>query len=246
MNRVVSFALLIVWVFFWVPFVLVLHVLKKRKLRAKLVMFIAKGMMFFCHVRVKKIGEIASDRPLLLASNHLSYIDIPVLMSVVDCRFVAKKEIAKWPVISGLCKLHDVIFIDRSASKISANNETIASVLAAGEVVTLFPEATTGDGKRLLPFKPAYFEAAAHAPVQPVAIAYRSIRGLPIDYGQWPLIAWYGDMVLLPHLWKLLSLGKIDVEVHFLPVLPQAANDRKELSLQAHSAVEAALGRSGS
>ena len=77
--------------------------------------------------------------------------------------------------------------------------------------------------------------------MQPVAIAYRKIRGLPIDYGQWPLIAWYGDMVLLPHLWKLLSLGRIGVELHFLPVISSVGEDRKTLATQAHDIIETTL-----
>jgi 1-acyl-sn-glycerol-3-phosphate acyltransferase len=241
MLRVFLFISLIVWVLLWIVPVTLAHLFKKKKLRAKMTQYVTRGMIFLCGVRVKKIGEIASARPLLLACNHLSYLDIPILESLIDSRFIAKKEIAKWPVVNSFCRLQDVVFIDRSAGKISEGNAQIASKLAEGEVVTLFPEATTGDGKRLLPFKPAFFEAAAHAPVQPVAISYRKIRGLPIDYGQWPLVAWYGDMVLLPHLWKLLSLGRIEVEVHFLPPLYADKMDRKDIALQSHSAIESAL-----
>lgn len=242
--RLLSLIGLLLWIVFWFPFVALAWLLKKKQLRAALVRIACKGILFFCGVKVKTVGVVPQTGPLLIASNHLTYLDIPILSSLCDVRFVAKKEIAKWPGINIICKIQDVAFVDRSVGKISENTSTMSELLARGEIVAFFPEATTGDGKRLLPFKPAFFEAAGGVMVQPVAIAYRKIRGLPIDYGQWPLIAWYGDMELLPHLWKLLSLGKIEVEVHFPePILSDNAG-RKDLALQAHDSVEAALSAS--
>ncbi len=241
MIRILTLLLFVLWLVLWLPCVALAYLLKKKKLRGQIVIFACKGILFLFRVRVKLVGELAAKRPLLLVSNHLSYLDILVLASAVDCRFVPKKEIANWPVISSICKIIDVVYVDRSLGKISEGNQAIAAALAQGEVVALFPEATTGDGKHLLPFKPAFFEAAQGALVQPVAIAYRKIRGLPIDYGQWPLIAWYGDMVLLPHLWHLLSLGRIEVELHFLPPLSSVGEDRKTLAIQAHDVIETTL-----
>lgn len=239
--RVLSLILIILWILLWTGPVALAYALRKHRLRSQLAMFANKGIVYLCHVRVKTIGEPATHRPLILASNHVSYLDIPVLSSVVDCRFVAKKEIADWPFINKLCRMMGVIFIDRHKGKIHEGHEAIRTTLATGDVVTFFPEATTGDGKRLLPFKPAFFEVAKGAWVQPVAIAYRRARGLPIDYGLWPQIAWYGDMVLMPHLLNLLSLGKIEVEVHFMPAIEVKEKDRKMVALQAHDAIEAIL-----
>jgi len=241
MFRILSFTCLILWMLLWFPFVALAFLFKKKKLRAALVRILCKGMLFFCGVKVRVLGEVPTHGPLLIASNHLSYLDIPILSSILDCRYVAKKEIAKWPGVNWFCKMQEVVFIDRATAKISEGTSTIEQQLERGQIVTLYPEATTGDGKHLLPFKPAFFEAAHGAPVQPVALAYRKIRGLPIDYSQWPLIAWYGDMVLLPHLWKLMSIGKIEVEVHFLPIIPTENLNRKEIAIQAHDAVEEAL-----
>lgn len=241
MLRPLSFIALLMWIALWLSPLAVAHMLDKKKWRGRIFNFACKGILWICGVHVKRVGEPSDSRPLLVVSNHLSYLDIWILGSVMDCRFVPKKEIAHWPVVGWICKMSGAVFLDRSAHKIREATQAISAVLETGEVVAVFPEATTGDGKRLLPFKPALFEAAKGAAIQPVAIAYRKIRGLPIDYGQWPLIAWYGDMVLLPHLWHVLSLGRIDVEVHFLPPLSSVRVDRKELVHQAHSAIEQAL-----
>lgn len=241
MTRAIILLLVVLWIMFWIPLVAVAYFLDKKKLRARMAHVLSHGLLLLLGVRVKVIGSIEPGRPLLLVSNHLSYLDIPVLSSAVDVRFVPKKEIARWPVINFLCKIQDVVYVDRSPGKIGEGNQAIADMLARGEVVALFPEATTGDGKHLLPFKPAFFEAAQGALVQPVAIAYRRIRGLPIDYGQWPFVAWYGDMSLLPHLWQLLSLGKIEVELMFLPAVESGGVDRKVLASQTHDAIAHAL-----
>lgn len=239
--RIFSSFLLILWVIGWFPLVAAAYFCKKKKLRGEMVKCVCRGMLRLMGVQVNQLGALHAGRPLLVVSNHLSYLDILVLASAMDCRFVPKKEIARWPVISSICTLLDVVYIDRRPGKIHEGNQAIAAMLAAGEVVVLFPEATTGNGRHLLPFKPAFFEAGQGVTLQPVAIAYRKIRGLPIDYGQWPLIAWYGEMLLLPHWWKLLSLGCIEVDLHFLPPLESQGVDRKTLALQTHAMIEQAL-----
>jgi len=239
MLRILTFLLLVLWIALWVLPIFIAYLLKKKKLRDRFIRILSKGILIICRVKVSVIGAVPQRGPLLVASNHLSYLDIPILASIINCRFVAKKEIRSWPVINGLCKIQDVAFIDRSVAKISEGSGTMSGLLAKEEIVVFFPEATTGNGKHLLPFKPAFFECAGDVPVMPVAVAYRKIRGLPIDQGQWPKIAWYGDMSLMPHLLELLSLGRIEVEVHFLPTLQNAG--RKELALQAYSSVEQAL-----
>ncbi len=241
MLRVVKLILVVVWVALWWLPVAAAHLLKKKKLRADMVKCFCRGMLLIVNVRVQVVGELSPARPLLVASNHLSYLDIPILASVLDCRFVPKKEIASWPVINLICAMMDVVYVDRSPGKIHEGNAAIQRVLAQGEVVALFPEATTGDGRLLLPFRPAFFEAAGGAVVQPVAIAYRKVCGLPIDYGQWPMIAWYGDMSLVPHLWNFLGLGRVEVELHFLPPLAMGGEGRKTMAIQTHTAVLAAL-----
>ena len=168
MLRILSLLLFAVWTILWFPFVALAYLFKKKTLRGRMVKIACKGMLLLLGVRVKLVGEESPTRPLLLVSNHLSYLDIPILAGAIDCRFVPKKEIAGWPIIKTICKIQDVVYIDRHPSKIGEGNHAIGGALAAGEVVALFPEATTGDGKHLLPFKPAFFQSAQGALVQPV------------------------------------------------------------------------------
>lgn len=233
---------LVLWVLIWMPPVAIVRALKKKKMRGRLVMCATRGMLAILNVHVRLSGEVSATRPLLIASNHLSYLDILVIASAIDTRFVPKREVASWPFISWICTLLDVVYVDRRAGKIHEGTQALREALAQGEIVTLFPEATTGDGRHLLAFKSAFFESAQGVMIQAVAVAYRKIGGLPIDFNQWPLIAWYGDMSLMPHLWQLCALGRIEVELHFLaPFIYEEGMDRKTIAIQAHNQIREAL-----
>lgn len=199
-------------------------------------------------VRLAVKGELSLTRPLLLVSNHVSYLDVPILGSVFPFRFTPKKEIASWFGIAAICRVLGAVFVDRSPNKLQVSASSVGQALAAGEVVSLFPEATTGNGVHLLPFRSGFFSLAEQPiaghelTVQPAAIIYKHIRKLPIDTGQWPAIAWYGDMVLVPHLWQLLKLGRIDVTLHFLaPATLKEHGNRKQLAAYCHDAIRDVL-----
>src|SRR5207247_7898948 len=112
------------------------------------------------------------------------------------------------------------VFIDRQVRSTKEQREAIAGRLAAREALILFPEGTSGDGNRILPFKSALFSVAdskAGSPVlvQPVSIAYTRLDGMPIGRRLRPLFAWYGAMAMAPHLWTLLGLGTVEIVVEF-------------------------------
>tara|TARA_Y100000766_G_C18296945_1_gene314405 strand:- start:61 stop:441 length:381 start_codon:yes stop_codon:yes gene_type:complete len=109
----------------------------------------------------------------------------------------------------------------------------IEKLLFKSERLILFPEGTSSDGKKVLPFKPSLFEAPmqADAIVQPLTIRYEKINGMPVDRRSKPLLAWYGDMELLPHLWQSLSVGTITIKVVFHePIKAVVFNNRKKLA----------------
>lgn len=188
----------------------------------------------------------------LLLSNHVSWLDIPVLAAIVPLSFIAKSEIANWPVIGFLARLQRCVFVDRARKAATAEvNAIVARRLGAGDAIVLFPEGTTGDGIRMLPFRSSLVGAAraaltAHTVeairLQPVAIAYRRRRGLPLTRRETPEVAWYGDMELGPHLGQLIRGGPLDVAVAFgEPILFDATLDRKRATLAAEAAVRSAL-----
>jgi 1-acyl-sn-glycerol-3-phosphate acyltransferase len=196
-------------------------------------------------IRVTVSGVPAAP-PLLLASNHVSWLDIVVLSVPLPISFIAKSEVAGWPAIGTLARLQRTIFVEREKrAKTVAVGETIARRIDRGDVMLLFAEGTTGDGRHVLPFKSALLGAASAAvsgdqpvTVQPVAIVYRSIHGLPIGYAEWPEVAWYGTMEMIPHFLKLASLGAIDATVCFgAPVTFTADTDRKAVTRACHEEV---------
>ena len=198
-------------------------------------------------LRVRRIGRPTQARPVLFAANHISYLDITVFGSLIAGSFIAKNEVASWPLFGWLARLQRSVFIDRRVRSTAAQRDSIAGRLAAKEALILFPEGTSGDGNRVLPFKSALFSVANHAAtgpvtVQPVSIAYTRLDGMPIGRRLRPLFAWYGSMAMAPHLWTLLGLGTIEVLVEFhRPTTLADRGSRKALAGYCQERVAAGL-----
>ena len=188
-------------------------------------------------IRVAAQGEMAKNRPLLIVGNHTSYLDIEVLGSLIPGSFVAKAEIARWPFFGWLAKLQRSVFIERRSSKAREHKDEIEKRLLEGDVLILFPEGTSNDGNRILPFRSALFSVAERRVegealvVQPVSLAYTRLDGMPMGRSFRPFFAWYGDMELPPHLWQMLGLGIVTAEVIFHePVTIDRFGTRKALA----------------
>lgn len=173
--------------------------------------------------RIRVVGTPTKGRPVLFAANHISYADITVLGSIIAGSFIAKVEVADWPFFGWLARLQRSVFVDRRVRSIATQRDVISKRLAVGDALILFPEGTSGDGNRVLPFKTALFAAAEHAKglapviVQPVSIAYTRLDGMPIGRRYRPLFAWYGTVNLAPHIWGMIGLGTVEVVVEFHP-----------------------------
>lgn len=207
--------------------------------------------LFQVRVRVTGTPPSGGEAALVLA-NHISWLDIPVLGSLRPLSFVAKSEIAGWPVIGVMAKLQRTVFIDRARKRHTAVvNTELSRRLSAGEVVVLFAEGTTGDGNRLLPFRTSLVGAARAAltvgglervRLQPLCIAYTGRHGMPLTRKERPEVAWYGDMELAPHLALFLERGPIDAEIVWgEPVTFADGMDRKAATALAEAAVRRSL-----
>ncbi|MBF2717354.1 1-acyl-sn-glycerol-3-phosphate acyltransferase [Agrobacterium vitis] len=203
-------------------------------------------------IRVRLHGLPERQRPLMLAVNHCSWTDILVLSSIADVVFIAKMEVSEWPIFGTLAKLQKSIFIRREEKRSSGEQvNDIAARMADGEIVVLFPEGTTSDGNRLLPVKSSLFGAAAMAVplapegvvyVQPVAIAYTGIHGMPMGRFHRPLVSWPGDVTLGPHLAGLLNVAAVDVDVCFgAPVAYTKDSNRKRVSAKVEAEIRRML-----
>lgn len=183
-------------------------------------------------------GRPFDTGPVLYVANHTSYADIAIMSAAMKASFISKAEVAKWPFFGWLAKLQRSVFIERSQRTSTAGQRNaIVERLEQGDRLILFPEGTSSDGNRVLPFKSALFSAAEArphgepVPVQPVSVAYVRLDGIPIGRFYRPFFAWYGDMELGSHLWTLLALGTLTVEIKFhQPVTIDQFANRKEMS----------------
>lgn len=189
-------------------------------------------------VEIESTGRLV-DGPALVVANHVSWLDIPVLGTSSDVRFLSKSEIARWPLIGWLARRNGTLFIRRGAHESETIIRDITAALRAGQQVAIFPEATTTRGDEVRHFHARLFAAAIEsgAPVQPVAFDYgREPDGSP------PAASYSGGDRLVPHAWRLLSRENTAVRLHILPPLPVTPGmTRRELARQAHRAVCAAL-----
>jgi 1-acyl-sn-glycerol-3-phosphate acyltransferase len=203
-------------------------------------------------IRVIMSGEPPARGAVLFVSNHISWIDIPVMSSITPLSFIAKQEVAGWPFISALAKLQRTVFVDRNRrSSVKETANAVVERLDAGERMVLFAEGTSSDGNQVLPFKSSLFAVVepngnghdGHL-LQTVAIVYTRVHGLPMNRQQRPAVAWYGDMDMVSHAWGVLKGGPLDVHLRFgAPVSMAIVGDRKKLAEHAHQRVRSDFAR---
>lgn len=141
----------------------------------------------------------------LYVSNHTSWLDVLVLGAVLDARFVSKAEVGTWPLLGWVAKLGRSVFVSRERGRTGQESKALAERLRGGESLILFPEGTTSDGARVLPFRSSFFAVAGEAArVQPLTVVYDRSGGLPACRRDRPITAWYGDMETASHAWRLL------------------------------------------
>lgn len=195
-------------------------------------------LMQIMSVRVKLTRAPGQVRGLV-AANHISWLDIPVLGSVLPTYFLSKIEVGQIPVIGWLARKGGTLFIHRGKNQHAEVRHLMQRLLAEGggdRYLTFFPEATTGPGDRLLPFHPRLFAAAIETglPVVPVSIHYIS------DGSVHPSIP-YGEESMGTNIWRVLGEKHIDVNVTALPSIPSTNKTRRQLSDQARVAIAKSL-----
>ena len=165
-------------------------------------------------MRVRIDGEIP-EGPVAIVSNHLSYIDIVALWCLVPGVFVARADVADWPLIGIAGRLIDTIFIERSRKRdLLRVIPEMQAALASGRNVIFFPEGTSTKGDQILPFKSSLFEAAAREAVPVVACSLQFETAPPAPSADWS-ICWWGDMEFTPHVFALLHLPGFEARVRF-------------------------------
>lgn len=175
------------------------------------------------------IGTPIASSGILMA-NHISYLDIPILGSLLPCQFVAKDEVSSWPFIGWMAKSFNTIFISRKPHAIQQGLDLVKQSLENKGRLILFPEATTSDGCRVLPLKSGYFHLPPLTVIQPVSLRYTQVNGLPATRFFQKQYSWRGDVDLVTHLRYLLKIRKVKAVVTFHPPFVVQDQHRKELS----------------
>ncbi|KXV59120.1 acyl-phosphate glycerol 3-phosphate acyltransferase [Acetobacter senegalensis] len=206
-------------------------------------------------LRARKRGE----RPVIYISNHSSWLDVPILGTILPSVFVAKGDIENWPIMGLVSKIGRTIFVSRQRSTTGRERDQMIRRMVDGDNLVLFPEGTSSDGSRVLPFMSAFFAIAklpklrdgmdksllpiTYEPgmtpiIQPVSVVYDRLEGLPVQRLRRPVFAWYGDMDLGPHLWQMVQWKSLQASVILHePLDPELFPSRKALAQTAWHAV---------
>lgn len=205
------------------------------RLRARIFRAWARGAARIVGLAIDVAGD-APRAPFFLVANHLGYLDVVVLAATVDATFVAKSDVARWPLIGPLCRAVGTVFVDRTRKRdLLRVLPILEERLAAGGAVVVFPEGTTSDGARVLPFRSSLFAAAVRRdlPAHVAVLTYLTPAAAPHPA---QAVCWWGDMPFLPHLVRLLRLPRCTARLTFVR-RPIVARDRKTLARAAHAEI---------
>lgn len=208
----------------------------------RLTLLLCRTLLRVSRVTLEVEGSWPKEEAVMVVPNHISWIDIVALASLGPFCFLAKSEVARWPVVSAFASLQNTIFLDRRRRRsILAVNRALAARMREDRAVLLFPEGTTFAGPQPERFHSSHFAAARDllaldpsrrsVAVQPVAIAYSRADA-----------AWVGDEALVPHVWRVLHQPPLTCRIRFgAPILYRPGSDRKVVARQARDAVAALL-----
>jgi 1-acyl-sn-glycerol-3-phosphate acyltransferase len=193
-------------------------------------------------INVEVNGKPPQSGPVLLVANHISWLDILMMLACGHCRFVAKSEIQHWPVVGRLARSAGTLFITRESSRAALHVvHHMAEQLRAGEILAVFPEGTTSNGLQLLPFHANLFQAAisANAPVQPVALQF-----VDANTGQISLAPCYiDDDTLFGSVWRTLTSSPLRATLTFGTPQPCNGRDRRTWAGEMRESVASLLQR---
>ena len=202
----------------------------------------SRHLLTLLGIRVESVADaLAGIEGGLVVGNHISFIDIYVINALLPCGFVAKSEVARWPLIGWLSRRNDTLFIERcSRNAAHRTHQSVLEALGAGRRVAIFPEGTTTAGDRLLPFHAALFQSAIDAavPVHALAISYHDASGARSGAP-----AYIDDIGLVDCMISVIQAGGLVARVTLAQSFPPPLPDRRALARRAHQAVAAALGR---
>ncbi len=183
--------------------------------------------------------EVRGNRPsgpVLIVSNHVSWLDIVVMHATRHCRFIAKSEIEKWPLIGTLSTAAGTLYIERASRRDASRMvETMAQSLRNGDVLAVFPEGTTSDGSGLLPFHSNLLQSAIKAPAPVVPFALRFVDAASGEFSLAP--AYVGDLSLAVSIWRTVTAPPLKAIVSIGDPIPVEGEDRRSITAKVEAEV---------
>lgn len=251
LKAILRLCLFLSWILIILPFQIIVVLFSKGPAITFFPALWHRGVCWMFGIKVDIIGAPESSHPVMFVSNHISYLDIPVIGSVVKASFVAKSEVADWPLFGPLSKIAQTVFVKRASKDAFKDNNALKDTLMTGRNVILFPEGTSSNGQQVLPFKSTLFALATHDEalakdlvIQPFTVKLISADRMDAVGNKdiYDLYAWYDDMTLAPHLWTLAHKKGAHIELHFHPSLKAADyEDRKRLAKDCEKMVASPL-----
>lgn len=229
-------SLFIVWTAICIPLQSAVYFFTKGPALYALPLLWHKSVCALFGIRVKCYGTPCSGKNVVFLSNHLSYLDIPVMASKLPASFVAKDDVRRWPLFGLLAVLQNTFFISRNPARAAEMRAQLQQRLSEGRGLIAFPEGTSTSGNDVAPFKSAFFapflDLATPPTLQMMAVIIR-------DPEKREIYAWHDDTPLIVHLLRFSTQFRTDIELHFHPRtwVPDANEDRKQLSLRCHALV---------
>ncbi len=186
-------------------------------------------------------NPIPHDESSLLIGNHVGFIDILALISVVPCVFITSGEMRDTPGLGQITKVAGCTYVDRvNRMKIHNELKDLIEVLKRGFRVVLYAESVASDGEQVLPFKKTLLMAAglANVPIRPFVFNFRTVGGAPVQFKHRDALCWYGDITFFQSIWGALQLDTLVCEIEFLPLLFTKPEDhRSEIAQKLHAMV---------
>lgn len=234
---------------------LLLHVLTAplgRRVLSRLKRAWCQGTCWLLNIRVTCDGQPFRDCPTLFVANHVSYVDILALGCFVDATFIAKSEVAGWPLFGLLGRRVGTFFVKRHWRQALIQRNALAARMRGGESFILFGEGTSTNGLAVRPFKTSLLSVAepwildCPVAVQGITLAYLRLGdGTPVSAENCDLYAWHSDAPFAPHLWNVLKLGGVEVQIALHePVLSWSVRSRKALGRELRDEIAMTLAAS--
>jgi len=238
--------LFVVGVFLTVSFIGQLFVrdLKRRRtLFSELVHLTCRFGVWFLNLQLIIKNKPEPGRNYLFVGNHLGILDVIIMASIRPTLFVTSVEMQKTPGLGLLCEMGGCLFVERrNRSNIHQEIDEIREALKQSFSITLYPEGTSTNGEKVLPFKKSLLVAAAGTgvPIKPMVINYRQVNGHPMSHEWRDHVFWYGDQTFPPILWRLLQLRSCVAELEFLDEIEVHSDEqRREVAVRAQQLIEA-------